>query len=88
MIYNYPNCPPYCEICKNYYGEMVCLKCRGDRIKLGSICKCEDPTMYDDGEENCIEKLKPAPGEIKDNLLLFANFRPEGSVFDNSHNYV
>lgn len=66
----------------------MCLKCRGNRIKVGNICKCSDPTLYEDGEENCIEKSKFVEGEFKDNLLLYATFRPDGSAFDESYNHV
>lgn len=50
MIYNYPNCPPFCKTCKNIYGEMMCLECRGDRIKYGNYCKCIEPSKFDSGE--------------------------------------
>lgn len=74
MIYEYPNCPSYCKICKNYYGEVVCLQCKDDRIKVGSICICKDKTLFDDGEGNCIERPIFVKGEIDDTLLAYINF--------------
>lgn len=56
MIYTYPNCPNYCEICKNYYGEIECIKCKPERVKVGSICKCKDKTNYEDNNGNCVSK--------------------------------
>lgn len=53
IIYEYPKCPYFCEVCKILYGEIICLKCKPDRVKVGMVCKCKDKSAYEDKDGNC-----------------------------------
>lgn len=54
FLYSYPNCPHFCSLCELVDGRQQCKVCRGDRIKIGNLCKCSD-NQYDDFiSENCL----------------------------------